>query len=65
MAEFKSGRRGAQVRPRLPLAEKSILGVDSPFFSAIVLFENQPFPQGFWWFSRKKDPWKDGNGSDP
>ena len=37
----------------------SVLGVDSPFFSAIVLFKNQPFPQGFWWFSRKKDPWKE------
>ena len=36
-----------------------ILEVASPFFSAIVLFKNQPFPQGFWWFSRKKDPWKE------
>ena len=33
-------------------------GVDSPFFSAIVLFKNQPFP-AFWWLSRKKDPWKE------
>ena len=31
------------------------LGVDSPFISAIVLFKNQPFPQGSWWFSRKKE----------
>ena len=23
------------------------------------LFKNLPFPQGFWWFSRKKDPWKE------
>ena len=36
-----------------------ILGVDSPFFSAIVLFNNQPFPQGVWWLSRKKDPSKE------
>ena len=34
------------------------LGVDSPLFSAIVLFKNQPFPQGSWWFSGKKDPWE-------
>ena len=31
-----------------------ILGVNSPFFSAIVLFKNRsPCPQGFCWFSRK------------
>ena len=35
------------------------LGADFPFFSAIVLFKNQPFPLGFLWFSRKKDPWKE------
>ena len=35
-----------------------LLGVNSPFCSAIVLVKNRsPFPQGFWWFSRKKDPW--------
>ena len=39
-------------------ALQQLLGVDSPLFSAMVLFKNQPFPQGFWWFSRKKDPWK-------
>ena len=37
-----------------------ILGVDS---SSILFshpsFNNQPFPQGVWWFSRKKDPWKE------
>ena len=33
--------------------------VDSPFFSAIVLFNNQPIPQDVWWFSGKKDPWKE------
>ena len=35
----------------------TVLGVDSPFFSTIVLLNNQLFPQG-WWFSGKKDPWK-------
>ena len=25
----------------------AVLGVDFPFFSAIVLFKNQPFPQSF------------------
>ena len=35
------------------------LEVDSPFFSAIVLFKHQPFPLGFWLFSGKKDPWND------
>ena len=39
-------------------------GVDSPFFSAIVLFNNQLFPQGFRRFSRKQDPWKE-RGSYP
>ena len=33
-----------------------VLGVDSPFFSTIVLFTNQPFSLGFRRFSRKKDP---------
>ena len=28
------------------------LGLDSPFFSTILLFKNQPF-------SREKDPWKE------
>ena len=39
------------------------LGVDSPFFSTIVLFKIQLFPQGvgqsLGWFFRKKGPWKD------
>ena len=35
------------------------LGVDSPFFSTIVLLKNQLFPQGFGWFCRKKDAWKE------
>ena len=39
--------------------DSSFLGVDSPLFSAIVLFKNQPFPQDVWWLSRKKDPWKE------
>ena len=30
-----------------------------PFFSAIVLFKNRPFPPGVWRFSRRKDPWKE------
>ena len=37
-------------------------GVDSesPFFPAIVLFKNRsPVPHICWWFSRKKDPWKE------
>ena len=34
-------------------------GVASPFFSTIVLFKNQLFPQGFGWFFRKKDAWKE------
>ena len=38
------------------------LGVDSPFFIAIVLFKNQPFPQGVWWFSRRI-PGKNGEGT--
>ena len=28
-------------------------GLDSPFFSAIVLFENQLFPLGFYEFSER------------
>ena len=41
-----------------------ILGVDSPFFSTIVLFKNQLFLKGFWWFSRKiQIPGKNGHGS--
>ena len=40
--------------------EGSILGVDSPFFSAIVLFKHRsPLPLGFWRFSRKEDAWKE------
>ena len=41
-----------------------ILGVDSPFFSAIALFKNQPFPHGFRWFSRKtRIPGKNGEAT--
>ena len=36
-----------------------VLGLVSPFFSTIVLFEIQPFSLAFWRFSRKKDPWKE------
>ena len=37
------------------------LGVDSSsiLFSHGSLQKPDPFPQGFWWFSRKKDPWKE------
>ena len=35
-----------------------ILGVDSPLFSTIVIFNNQPFPWVPEGFCRKKDPWK-------
>ena len=35
-------------------------GVDSPFFSAIVLFKNQPFPQGFGGFLERRIPGKNG-----
>ena len=38
-----------------PLHFETSLGVDSPFFSTIVLFKDQLFPQGFGWFFRKKD----------
>ena len=49
-----------------PLSLRIFLGVDSPFFSAIVLFENQPFPQMFLVFYQNPDPWvKNGNGSYP
>ena len=35
-------------------------GVDSPFFSTIVLFKNRlVFLPGLVWFFRKKDAWKD------
>ena len=37
------------------------LGVDSPLFSTIVIFNNQLFPQRCWWLSGKKDPWKEWN----
>ena len=37
-----------------------LLRVDSPFFSTVGLFKkNQLFPQGFGWFCRKKDAWKE------
>ena len=35
------------------------IGVDSPFFSTIVLVRKQPFSMGFRRFSRTKDPWKE------
>ena len=40
----------------------SSLGVDSPFFSPIVLFNKLPFSSDFRRFSRKKDPWKESMG---
>ena len=50
MRPVEKGRRGDE--PALTsLSESSCsVGVDSPFFSAIVLFKDQPFRQGFWWF---------------
>ena len=42
-------------KPRIP----TDLGIDSPFFSTIVLFKNQLFLQGFGWFCGKKDSWKE------
>ena len=52
------GRNGHTGTKSTILRQTSILGVDSPFFSAIAIFKNQPL-QGCWWFSRKKDPWKE------
>ena len=41
---------------------RRVLGVHSPFFSAIVLLKSQPFVQGFRWFSRRNfgslEEWK-------
>ena len=34
--------------------------VDSPFFSTIVLFNNQLFPQGLRWFLERRMPGKNG-----
>ena len=39
-------------------APPTTLGVDSPFFSTIVLFKNRLFPLGFW-LPEKKDAWKE------
>ena len=39
---------------------KIFLGVDSRFFSAIVLFKNQRFPQGFCGFLERRIPGKNG-----
>ena len=33
--------------------------IPCPFFSTIVLYKQKLFSQGVWWFSRKKDPWKE------
>ena len=33
--------------------------IPCPFFSTIVLCENQPFSLGSSWFPEKKDPWKE------
>ena len=38
----------------LGMYESVFPGVGSPFFSTIVLFQNQAFSLGFWRFSRKK-----------
>ena len=38
---------------------RTILGLDSPFCSIIVLSKKRPFSLGFRRFSRKKDPWKE------
>ena len=38
------------------------LRVDSPFFSTIVLFKNQLFPQGFGWYFRRRIE-KNGEGT--
>ena len=35
---------------------RTVLGVDSPFFSAVVLFKNQPFSQGFTWKESEVTP---------
>ena len=46
--------------PKLTLPPTN-LGVDSPFFSAVVLFENRsPFPQGFGSFLKRRMPGKNG-----
>ena len=42
---------------------KVFLGVDSPFFSTIVLFKNQLFPLGFDGFLKRRIPGKHGEGS--
>ena len=62
--EPKTGLVCGPIRAPRKVAGWTILGVDSPFFSSIVLFNNQLFSQGFWWFPRKKDPWKEW-GSNP
>ena len=45
--------------PKTAAASLFSLGLDSPFFSTMVLFKNPPFSPRFWKFSRKKDPWKE------
>ena len=50
--------RGKQVLVYVQ-ATDLVLGADSPFFSTIIIFNNQPFSVGFRRFSRKKDPWKE------
>ena len=42
---------------------KKDLGGDSPFFSCIVLFQNQAFSLGFWRFLERWIPGKNGEGT--
>ena len=52
-------RSASRCAPGVWIRKSKTLGVDSFSIIFIVLFKNRsPFPQGFWWFSRKKDPWK-------
>ena len=39
--------------------ERPTCQLDSPFCSTIVLLKNLMFPLRFWWFPKKKDPWKE------
>ena len=42
-----------------PTAASDSRGVDSYSFQPWLFSQTSPFPQVFWWFSRKKDPWKE------
>ena len=42
-----------------------VLAVDSPFFPAIVIFKNQPFPQYFGGFPESRIPGKNGTEGTP